>query len=147
MSGVLRVAAAASMILCLAFAAGCGSGGGGSVGSTGVGRATATFVGSGGFAIGEIKRLPGGTAVPTDARTLVSAACSEGRLVVKTDRESVIGQMDCSQMIPPQFVDKFRGKPVALSYNGQRLRLESASEGTVEMTVSNATVGTGDVSP
>ena len=100
----------------------------------------------GGFSIGEIKRLPGGTAVPTDVRTLKSAICSDGRLVVQTDRESVVGQMDCSQMVPPQVVDRFRGKPVAISYTNQRLRIESASEGTVELTVANAAIGAGNAS-
>ena len=141
---IVRGVLAASAIAGLGFVMACGSGSG--AGTNG-GRATSTFVGSGGFAIGEIKRLPGGTAVPTDARTLVSAACEGGRLVVKTDRESVVGEMDCSRMIPPDVVDKFRGKPIAVSYTGQRLRIESASEGTVELTVMNATVGAGDVSP
>ena len=142
---VVRGVMAASAIAGLGFVMACSSGNG--RGGPYGGRPAATFVGSAGFAIGEIKRLPGGTAVPTDARTLVSAACDAGRLVVKTDRESVVGEMDCNLMIRRDVVDKFRGKAVAISYNGQRLRIESASEGTVEMTVSNATVGTGDVAP
>jgi|SRR5581483_2351282 len=142
---IARAAAAATAIAALAVALACSSSSGG--GTAGGGRATATFVGSGGFSIGEIKRLPGGTAVPTDTRKLVSATCDAGRLVVKTDRESILGEMDCSRMIPPQVVDRFRGKEIAVRYSGQRLRIESASEGTVELTVSNATVGTGDVSP
>src|SRR5207248_1998607 len=83
----------------------------------------------GGFSIGEIKRLPGGTAVPTDVRTLKSAICTDGRLVVQTDRESVVGQMDCSQMVPPQVVDRFRGKPVAIGYNGTPTKMRNCEEG------------------
>jgi len=117
-------------------------------GATGATSATRSSSPSGGgFSIGEIKRLPGGTAVPTDVRTLMSATCADGRLVVRTERESVVGQMDCSQMIPPQVVDRFRGKPVAISYNNQRLRIESVSEGTVELTVMNAAIGAGNASP
>jgi hypothetical protein len=134
-----------AIVVGAALAAACSSGDGGG-GSTAQ-STSAAVDGQGSFAIGEIKRLPGGTAVPTDARTLVDATCSDGRLVLRTDRESVFGQMDCAQMIPPPTLVKFRGKQVAISYRAQRLRIESATEGTVEFTVTNATIGTGDVAP
>jgi hypothetical protein len=111
-------------------------------------RATSATTGSGGgFSIGEIKRLPGGTAVPTDVRTLKSAVCSDGRLVVQTDRESIGGQMDCAQMVPAEFLNRFLNKPVAISYNNQRLRIETANEGTLEFTVNNAAIGAANASP
>jgi len=117
-------------------------------GATGAPSATrSSSPSAGGFSIGEIKRLPGGTAVPTDVRTLMSAICTDGRLVVRTDRESIVGQMDCAQMVPAEFLNRFLNKPVAISYTNQRLRIETASEGTLELTVTNAAVGAGNASP
>jgi hypothetical protein len=142
---VITLTTSVSLLALVTLATSCGSSAGSK--SPVATRASSTVRSSGGFSIGEIKRLPGGTAVPNDARTLMSATCTDGRLVVQTDRESVVGQMDCSQMIPAQVVDRFRGKPVAISYNNQRLHIESASEGTVELTVTNAAIGAGDVSP
>jgi hypothetical protein len=111
------------------------------------GPSSSTTVSAGGFGIGAIKHLAGGTAVPTDVRTLKSAICTDGRLVVQTDRESVVGQMDCAQMPPSQILSGFLNKPVAISYNNQRLRIETANEGTLEFTVTSAAIGAGNVSP
>lgn len=111
------------------------------------GPSSTTSLSGGGFSIGEIKRLPGGTPVPTDVRTLKSATCADGRLAVQTDRELVVGQMDCAQMVPTEFLNRFLNKPVAISYNGQRLRIETANDGTLEFTVTNAAIGAGNASP
>lgn len=93
-----------------------------------------------GETIGKIDRLPGGTAVISGAPTLLAIDCVDDQLTVRTDVDSIVATMDCRQQVPQQTRDLFIGKPVALAYSRQRLRIDSPAAGTLELPAKDARV-------
>lgn len=85
-----------------------------------------------GESLGAIDRLPGGTPVPQDVRTLLSAQCDNGVLVLRTNEEEIASPMDCVQMLPEGVVARFIGQPVAIRAQDGRLIVESATAGTMD---------------
>jgi len=85
-----------------------------------------------GESLGSIERLPGGTPVPTDVRTLLSARCDNGVLVLRTNQEEITSPMDCGQMLPEGVVSRFIGQPVAIRAQDGRLVIENATAGTMD---------------
>ena len=90
--------------------------------------------------MGKIERLPGGTAVVSDVITLLNITCSNGVLIVSTNLKGILGKMDCAQQIPQSTLDRFFGQAVSVSYANGRLRIDSASAGTIDLPVKDATV-------
>jgi hypothetical protein len=85
-----------------------------------------------GESLGSIERLPGGTPVPTDVRTLLGAECVNGVLILRTGREQITATMDCQQMLPEGVIAEFLGKPVAIRAQDGRLIVESDTAGTMD---------------
>ncbi len=85
--------------------------------------------------IGRIERLAGGTAMATNPRTLLDAVCNDRTLTITTNRETVTARMDCSHMFLAPVVEKYIGRPVAISYSGKThsLRVEGETADTVGM--------------
>jgi len=84
-----------------------------------------------GDSLGEIERLPGGTPVATDVRTLLSADCVDGTLTLRTSQEQITAPMDCGQMFPDTIVVRFIGQPVAIRAENDRLIVENETAGTM----------------
>lgn len=82
--------------------------------------------------IGGITRLPGGTAIPSDLRTLASLGCADETLTLVTERETLTAAMPCDRMLPESITARFVGKEVAIRYDDDRLIVESTTEGTME---------------
>ena len=80
-----------------------------------------------------ITRLPGGTPVPLDTRTLQSLTCNVDTLTLQTDREALTAPMTCDRMLPESITSRFIGKTVAIRYERERLIIESATEGSMEL--------------
>ena len=93
-----------------------------------------------GQTIGKIDRLPGGTAVASEVVTLLNVACVDGELIVRTNLQSISGKMDCAQQIPQAALERFYGQSVTVSYANSRLRIDSVSAGTIELSVTGATI-------
>jgi hypothetical protein len=85
-----------------------------------------------GESLGSIDRLPGGTPVSIDVRTLMSARCENGTLILRTNREEITSPMDCGQMLPESIVARFISEPVAIRAQDGRLVVESATKGTLD---------------
>lgn len=83
--------------------------------------------------LGAITRLPGGTPVPLDTRTLESLTCNVDTLTLRTDRETLTAPMTCDRMLPEAITSRFIGKRVAIRYERERLIIESATEGSMEL--------------
>ena len=84
-----------------------------------------------GESLGEIERLPGGTPVATDVRTLLSAQCSDGVVTLRTSQEQITSPMDCGQMFPETVVVRFIGQPVVINAQDGRLIVENDVVGTM----------------
>lgn len=84
-----------------------------------------------GDSLGEIERLPGGTPVSTDVRTLLSANCVDGVLTLRTSQEQITSPMDCGQMFPDPVIVRFIGQPVAIRAQDGRLVVENETSGTL----------------
>lgn len=93
-----------------------------------------------GQTLGRIDRLPGGTAVPVDVRTMLGAECEDGVLTFRSNLETILADMNCDQMLPLSITERFFGKPVAITYRENRLIVENDVTGTLEFPVSNARV-------
>lgn len=101
-----------------------------------------------GDTIGRIERLPGGTPVASDVRTLIALSCEAATLLVRTDEETITAPMPCDRLPPPSVVERFAGQPVAIAYAGGRLKIENETAGTLEFPVDGAPqVRTDDVTP
>lgn len=100
-----------------------------------------------GESLGSIERLPGGTPVPTDVRTFLSAQCADGTLVLRTNQEEIASPMDCSQMLPEGVLARFIGQPVAIRAQDGRLVVENASAGTMDFPAPEPRVSEIDVAP
>jgi hypothetical protein len=64
--------------------------------------------------------------------------CANGQLVATTNLKTITAKMDCAQEVPQATLEHFYGQAVSISYAGGRLRIESVSAGTVELTVRDA---------
>jgi hypothetical protein len=84
-----------------------------------------------GDSLGAIERLPGGTPVATDVRTLLAADCADGTLTLRTSQEQITSPMDCGQMFPDTIVVRFVGQPVAIRAEDGRLIVENETAGTM----------------
>lgn len=82
--------------------------------------------------LGSIDRLPGGTAVASNVRTLLTVSCDGDVLNIRTNLESITADMPCDRLFPQTVIDKFIAKPVAISFGGGRLKVESDIEGTLD---------------
>lgn len=100
-----------------------------------------------GGSLGKIERLPGGTPVATNVRTLLGVSCTGETLQIRTNLEAITATMPCDRMFPASVIDTFVSKPVAITYKDQRLIIESATEGTLEFPASDPTVAETNVAP
>jgi hypothetical protein len=90
--------------------------------------------------IGKVQRSAGGTAAIEGVRTLLALTCREKQLIVTTNKESITAGMDCQQQPPQAALDRFLGRPVAVTYAGGRLRIENPSAGTLELPAADASI-------
>jgi hypothetical protein len=91
-----------------------------------------------GETIGTSEHVTGGTTVASSVITLLTMTCTNGRLVVDTNLKTITGKMDCAQEVPQATLEHFYGQAVGISYAGGRLRIESASAGTIDLAVRDA---------
>jgi hypothetical protein len=91
-----------------------------------------------GETLGAIERLPGGTPVLSDVRTFINLNCRDGLVTLRTNAEVITGRMDCGQTPPQSIVDQFTGRPIAMNYEEERLRIESPEVGTLDLPVTDA---------
>lgn len=97
--------------------------------------------------LGEIERRPGGTAVATDVRTLVSVTCTDGTLFLRTSAELVRASMPCDRMPPQSIIDKFVSQTIAVRYADGRLTMDSVTAGTLELPATDPQVFATDATP
>lgn len=97
--------------------------------------------------LGSIERLPGGTAVASDVRTLLSASCIDNVLYLRTSAELVTASMPCDRMVPQAIIDKFVSQTIAVRYADARLTMESVTAGTVEFPATDPKVMPNDATP
>ncbi len=100
-----------------------------------------------GGSLGSIDRLPGGTPVATNVRTLLGVSCTGETLQIRTNLEAITATMECDRMFPAAVIDNFVSKPVAITYNDERLIVESADEGTLEFPAKDPTVAETNATP
>jgi hypothetical protein len=101
-----------------------------------------------GDALGEIERLPGGTAVPTDLRVIEAVECATDLLEVRTDREIIIANMPCDRIENRSFIDRFIGQPAAITVlQGGNLRLANDFAGSIELPATDPRVQEVDDTP
>jgi len=100
-----------------------------------------------GESLGSIERLPGGTPVSTDVRTLLAVECTNETLVVRTNAESLSAAMPCDRMLPAAIVDQFIGKTVAIKYEGERLKITNESVGGMELPSKEPRIVPADATP
>jgi hypothetical protein len=100
-----------------------------------------------GESLGSIDRLPGGTPVATDVRTLLSAECANERLTLRTNVEQLRASLPCERMLPASIVDQFIGKPVAIRYEDERLKVSNDAVGVMELPSSEPEVEATDAAP
>ncbi|HEY8172995.1 MAG TPA: hypothetical protein VIH21_07895 [Dehalococcoidia bacterium] len=86
-----------------------------------------------GQSLGKIDRLPGGTPVATDVRTLLTLECATDTLVLRTNIEALTAAMPCDRMLPSAVIEQFLGKPVAITYENARLKVANETVGTIEL--------------
>ena len=97
--------------------------------------------------LGRIDRLAGGTAVPVDVRTMLTAECTQGQLRVRTNLELITASMNCDQMLPISVTERFFGKPVAITYRNERLIVENEVAGTLEFPAKDPRIKASDATP
>jgi len=94
-----------------------------------------------GETLGQVDHASAGT--PTaGVRTLLSVTCTRGRLVVRTNVDSITAPDDCKQPIPQATLDAFLGLPAVITYTGDHLIIASIAGGAkLTLTARNATIG------
>lgn len=97
--------------------------------------------------LGSIERLPGGTPVATNVRTLLGVSCIDDTLQIRTNLEAITATMECERMFPAAVIDNFVSKPVAITYRGERLFIESTDEGSLEFPAKDPTVVATNATP
>ena len=100
-----------------------------------------------GDTLGKIERLPGGTAVPTDVRTLLDVSCTTDILSLRTNRELVTGEMPCDRLLPESIIQRFLGQPVAVRYDDGRIIVENETAGTMELPVESPRLQVSNAAP
>jgi hypothetical protein len=100
-----------------------------------------------GESLGTFDRLPGGTAVPVDVRTLLALECTNDRLVLRTNLESLTASMPCERMLPASFTERFIGQPVSIRYENERLKVDNPVVGSIELPADEPQVTTNDATP
>ena len=94
-----------------------------------------------GETIGRVERGSAGTP-ESSVRTLLSASCADGRLLVRTNADAITAVSDCATPIPQSTLDQLLGQPAVVTYTGDRLVIESAGTGVkLELPAKNAVVG------
>jgi hypothetical protein len=88
--------------------------------------------------IGKIDRFPGGTAVVTSEYVLQSMTCEAGVLTLTTSAGAFTGTMDCGQMVSPDIVGRFVGRPIVITISATRLRIEHPEAGSLDFPASGA---------
>jgi hypothetical protein len=89
--------------------------------------------------IGRVDRLPNGTAVVTSDHTLVDIVCANGQLTMTTNIARFTGAMDCTSMAPPDIVQRYQGKPIAISITATRLKIDNPEAGSLDFPAANVT--------
>jgi hypothetical protein len=90
-----------------------------------------------GTSIGKIDRFPGGTAVITSDHTLISITCQTEQLVMTTSVAVFTGDMPCDRMVPADVVERFVQKPITITIDGGRLKIENPESGTLDFPATN----------
>lgn len=122
------------------FLAACSSGGGS-------GDKTPDGALEDGATLGRIDRLPGGTPVPTDVRTLLTIECQSEQLIVRTNLEQITAKMPCDRLLPGPIIERFLGQPVAITYDDSRLKIENPGAGSIELPAEDAIRTERDATP
>lgn len=100
-----------------------------------------------GESLGSIDRLPGGTAVVSEVRTLLTMECTNERLTVRTNLEQLTAALPCDRMLPAAVIEQFIGKPVAIRYENERLKVANDTVGTIELPASEPEVVATNATP
>ena len=97
--------------------------------------------------LGHVDRASAST--PTaGVRTLLSVTCTGGRLVVRTNVDSITAPDDCTQVIPQPTLDGLLGLPAIITYTGDQLIIENVARGVkLSLNARNAKIGGIDASP
>lgn len=98
--------------------------------------------------LGRIDRSGGGTAVASDGRLFVSLSCVSGNLTLRTNLEVVHASMDCARVVPQSIIDRFVSQPVAVTYAGRAITIDSPTAGTIVLSeVKDFSVSSADATP
>lgn len=100
-----------------------------------------------GESLGSIDRLPGGTAVATETRTLLTLFCEGETVIVRTSAETLTATMPCDRMLPASVLEGFIGTEVAISYDESRLIIATESAGSLELPANEPVIGAPDATP
>ena len=91
--------------------------------------------------LGQVDRASSGTP-DAGIRTLMSVACENGRLDVRTNVDAISAADDCTQAIPQSTLDELLGLPAVITYTGDHLVVENAAKGIkLDLPAKNAVVG------
>ncbi len=82
----------------------------------------------------------GATTATAGVRTLLAMACNDGQLIVRTNREGIVAQMDCTKAVPRSTLDRFLGQPVTITYKDAHLRIDNPQAGTIDAAAAGATL-------
>jgi len=85
-----------------------------------------------GTTLGEIERLPGGTPVSQDVRTLLTLECVNNVVTLRTSAEQITFGMGCEQMLPEATIAGFIGQPVVIGVKDGRLSITNPTAGTMD---------------
>ena len=73
-------------------------------------------------------------------RTLLAMVCNDGQLVLRTNREGIVAQMDCGKAVPDATLQRFLGQPVTITYKDQHLKVSNPQAGIIDVAASGATI-------
>jgi hypothetical protein len=99
------------------------------------------------LAEGETIGLSGSTTPDAaEARTLLSLSCVNGRLIVKTNLDGIVGAMDCVTQPPQAALEQFLARPVVITYSGGHLLLKNPTA-SLDLTASDIRVTASNATP
>ena len=90
--------------------------------------------------IGQIEHFPGGQATITSDHVLVSISCENGVITMVTSAGRFTGTMDCQAQVGQDVLDRFVGKPIAITITDARLKIENPEAGSLDYPATDVVV-------
>jgi hypothetical protein len=100
-----------------------------------------------GKTIGKVIRGNDGTPEANAVISLVGVSCDAGKLIVRTNVSSIVGEMDCAKLPPQAAIERVLGQQVIISYNGGKVRIETVNGTAVEVEARSPKITENDVTP